>query len=68
MSTSLENGGTHLSLRSARVQSANPLAQGLVRLMMPLVAAKKLTLTQRASKAALERLVADDVAARKQAL
>ena len=31
--------------------------------MMPLVAAKKLAATQRASKAALEKLVAEDVAA-----
>ena len=61
--TPLDNGGTHLSLRSAQVESANPLAQGFVRFMMPLVAAKKLAATQRASKAALERLVAADVAA-----
>jgi hypothetical protein len=63
--TALENGGTHLSLRSARVESANALAQGLVRLMMPLVAAKKLAATQRASKAALQRLVGEDLAATK---
>jgi Protein of unknown function (DUF2652)/Polyketide cyclase / dehydrase and lipid transport len=61
--TALENGGTHLSLRSARVESGNPLAQGFVRLMMPLVAVKKLVETQRASKIALQRLVAEDVAA-----
>jgi hypothetical protein len=58
--TPLPNGGTHLSLRSARAESGNPLAQGLVRLMMPLVAAKKLALTQRASRAALQRLVAEE--------
>jgi hypothetical protein len=61
--TPLDNGGTHLSLRSAPVESANPLAQRFVRLMMPLVAAKKLAATQRASKAALERLVAGDLIA-----
>jgi hypothetical protein len=61
--TPLANGGTHLSLRSAKVESANAFAQALVRVMMPLVAAKQLTLTQRASKAALEKLVAADGAA-----
>jgi Protein of unknown function (DUF2652)/Polyketide cyclase / dehydrase and lipid transport len=61
--TPLENGGTHLSLRSAQAEGENRLAQSMVRLMMPLVAAKKLALTQRASKAALERLVADELAA-----
>jgi hypothetical protein len=60
--TPLANGGTHLSLRSAKVESANAFAQALVRAMMPLVAAKKLALTQRASKAALEKLVAADSA------
>jgi hypothetical protein len=58
--TPLANGGTHLSLRSAKVESGNALAQGLVRLMMPLVAAKKLAATQRASKAALQRLVGEE--------
>jgi hypothetical protein len=58
--TALDNGGTHLSLRSARPESANPLAQAFVRLMMP---AKKLLREQRASKIALERLVAGDLAA-----
>jgi hypothetical protein len=58
--TPLDNGGTHLSLRSARVESANALAQGFVRLMMPLVAGRKLAETQRASKAALQRLVAEE--------
>ena len=61
--TPLPNGGTHLSLRSAQAESENRLAQGFVRLVMPLVAAKKLALTQRASKAALEKLVAEDMAA-----
>src|SRR6195256_2704760 len=59
--TPLAGGGTHLSLRSARVESANPVAQGFVRLMMP-VAAKKIVREQRASKAALEQLVAEDLA------
>jgi hypothetical protein len=58
--TPLANGGTHLSLRSAKVQSANPLAQAFVRFVMPLAAAKKLAETQRASKAALQRLVAEE--------
>jgi hypothetical protein len=58
--TPLENGGTHLSLRSAKVESGNALAQGLVRLMMPLVAAKQLVSNQRASKAALQRMVAEE--------
>jgi hypothetical protein len=61
--TPLAGGGTHLSLRSAKVESANPLAQAIVRFVMPLAAAKKLAETQRASKAALEKLVAEDVAA-----
>jgi hypothetical protein len=60
--TPLGNGGTHLSLRSAKVESANPVAQGFVRMMMP-VAAKKIVREQRASKAALERLVAEELAA-----
>lgn len=61
--TPLENGGTHLSLRSAQAESENRLAQSVVRLMMPLVAAKQLVSNQRASKIALEKLVAEDVAA-----
>jgi hypothetical protein len=61
--TPLDNGGTHLSLRSARVESANALAQRFVRLMMPLVAAKQLVRSQRASKAALERLVGEECGA-----
>jgi hypothetical protein len=60
--TPLPNGGTHLSLRSARVESGNAFAQALVRVMMP-VAAKKIVREQRASKAALEKLVAADGAA-----
>ena len=60
--TALDNGGTHLSLRCARPESANRFAQALVRLIMPF-AAKKLLREQRASKIALERLVAEDVAA-----
>jgi carbon monoxide dehydrogenase subunit G len=55
----LENGGTHLSLRAAKVESGNPLAQAFIRFMMPLAAAKQLAATQRASKAALERLMAE---------
>jgi Protein of unknown function (DUF2652)/Polyketide cyclase / dehydrase and lipid transport len=61
--TPLADGGTHLSLRSAKVESANPLAQAFIRFMMPLAAAKQLAATQRASKAALTKLVAEDVAA-----
>ena len=60
--TPLANGGTHLSLRSAQPESSNRVAQAVVRMMMPLVAAKQLPL-QRASKVALEKLVAADVAA-----
>jgi hypothetical protein len=59
--TPLADGGTHLSLRSAKVESANPLAQALIRFVMPLAVAKKLAATQRASKAALTKLVAEDV-------
>jgi hypothetical protein len=60
--TPLANGGTHLSLRSAQPESENRFAQAMVRMMMPMVAAKQLPL-QRASKLALERLVAAEVAA-----
>ena len=60
--TPLSNGGTHVSMRSARPESSNRVAQAVVRTMMPLVAAKQLPL-QRASKVALEKLVAADVAA-----
>lgn len=58
--TPLEGGGTHLSLRCARPESSNFLAQAIVRQLIP---AKKLVREQRASKVALERLVADQVAA-----
>ena len=60
--TPLANGGTHVSLRSAQPESSNRVAQAVVRMMMPLVAAKQLPL-QRASKVRLEKLVAADVAA-----
>jgi hypothetical protein len=56
------DGGTHLSLRSALPEGSSSLAQAVVRLMLP---AKQLTRDQRASKAALERLVAEEVAASK---
>jgi hypothetical protein len=67
--TLLENGGTHFSLRTAKVEGGNPLAQAFVRFVMPLAAAKKLAMTQRASKAALQLLVAEEtkVAAQKAA-
>ena len=60
--TPLANGGTHVSLRSARPESSNSVAQAVIRMMMPLVAAKQVPL-QRASKVALEKLVAGDIAA-----
>ena len=44
-------------------RSANALAQAFVRFMMPFVAAKQLAATQRASKAALQKLVAEDALA-----
>jgi hypothetical protein len=58
--TPLADGGTHLSLRSARPESSNRVAQAIVRMLMPMVAAKQLPL-QRASKVVLEKLVAADV-------
>ena len=58
--TPLADGGTHLSLRTAKVESGNALAQAFIRFMMPLAAAKQLAATQRASKAALQRLVAEE--------
>ena len=58
--TPLENGGTHLSLRCARPEAGNPVATALVRTVTRLAMAKKLVSDQRASKAALERLVAED--------
>jgi hypothetical protein len=60
--TPLDNGGTHLSLRCAPPQSDNRLAQTMARIMMPLIRGK-LESTRRASKAALERVVAEDMAA-----
>jgi hypothetical protein len=60
--TPLANGGTHVSMGSARPENGNRVAQAMVRMIMPLVAAKQLPL-QRASKVALEKLVAGDVAA-----
>jgi hypothetical protein len=57
--TPRDDGGTHLSLRSARPESSNPVAQTLVRLMLP---AKQLTSNQRASKVALEKLVKEEAA------
>jgi Polyketide cyclase / dehydrase and lipid transport len=65
--TPLANGGTHLSLRSAQPESSNRVAQALVRMMMPLVAAKQLPL-QRASKLVLEKPVADVAVVREPAI
>jgi hypothetical protein len=58
----LENGGTRLTLRCARPQSENRIAQTMVRMMMPMIRGK-LVRDRRASKVALERLVAEDLAA-----
>lgn len=58
--TPLEGGGTHLSLRCARPESSNPIAQAIVRRLIPV---KKLVGEQRASKIALERLVTEELAA-----
>jgi hypothetical protein len=60
--TPLENGGTHLSLRCAKPEAGNPAATALVRAIARLTMAKKLVAEQRASKVALERLVAEDAA------
>jgi hypothetical protein len=60
--TPLDNGGTHLSLRSAPPESSNKLVQTFVRMTMPMMRGK-LVREQRASKVALEKLVADDLAA-----
>lgn len=60
--TPLANGGTHLSLRTTAPESSNRFAQTFVRMTMPLIRGKLLR-EQRASKVALEQLVADDVAA-----
>jgi hypothetical protein len=56
--TPLEGAGTHLSLRCARPEGPNPVATALVRTITRLAMAKKLVADQRASKVALERLVA----------
>lgn len=57
--TPLDNGGTHLSLRCARPEGSNAVARVLVGLLTP---KKKLVSEQRASKTALERLVAEELA------
>ena len=61
--TPLENGGTHLSLRCAKPEGPNPVATALVRTITRLAMAKKLVSDQRASKAALERMVEEEYAA-----
>ena len=61
--TPLENGGTHLSLRCANPEGGNPVTGALVRAITQLAKAKKLVSEQCASKIALERLVAEDIAA-----
>jgi hypothetical protein len=61
--TPLENGGTHLSLRCAKPEGPNPVATVVVRTITRLAMAKKLVSDQRASKVALERLVAEETAA-----
>jgi hypothetical protein len=58
--TPLDNGGTHLSLRCARPEGGNPVTTTLVRTVTRLAMAKKLVAEQRASKIALERLVAEE--------
>ena len=58
--TPLKNGGTHLSLRCAKPEAGNPVATALVRTITRLAMAKKLVADQRASKTALERLVAEE--------
>lgn len=58
--TPLDDGGTHLSLRCARPEAKNPVATMLVRALTRLAMAKKLVSEQRASKAALERMVAEE--------
>ena len=60
--TPLENGGTHLSLRCAKPEGPNPVATAVVRTITRLAMAKKLVSDQRASKVALERLVAEETA------
>jgi hypothetical protein len=61
--TPLADGGTHLSLRTTGPESSNRLAQTFVRMTMPLIRGKLLR-EQRGSKVALEKMVAEEVAAR----
>ena len=61
--TPLEGGGTHLSLRCARPEGGNPVTTALVRAITRLAMAKNLVRDQRASKIALERVIAEDFAA-----
>ena len=61
--TPLENGGTHLSLRCAQPEGGNPVTTAIVRAITRLANAKKQVRDQRASKIALEHLVAEDLAA-----
>lgn len=61
--TPLENGGTHLSLRCAKPEGGNPVTTALVRAITRLAMVKKLVRDQRASKIALEHLVAAELAA-----
>ncbi len=58
--TPLDNGGTHLSLRCAKPEGPNPVATAMVRTITRLAMVKKLVADQRASKIALERLVAEE--------
>ena len=61
--TPLDNGGTHLSLRCAKPEGPNPVATAMVRTITRLAMVKKLVADQRASKIALERLVAEEAVA-----
>jgi len=61
--TPLKNGGTHLSLRCAKPEAKNPVATALMRTITRLAMVKKLVADQRASKMALERLVAEEAGA-----
>ncbi len=58
--TPLANGGTHLSIRCAPPEGSNPLAQAFARMTMPLIRGK-LVREQRESRAALVKLVGDEV-------
>jgi len=60
--TPREDGGTHLSLRCAKPEGGNPVTTALVRAITRLAMAKKLVREQRASRIALEHLVAEDLA------